>query len=206
MRSREKRSFLAGAGVRVRIGGGAILPSQTLRTRHVLSYAEVLSFSTVALLHVSTEEFTSCLIWIIELFIERISVSVALSPLVLAFVKIRQVTDVRSFWATAHVTTRFLSDINRFSAALGLIAQIDFRFPPRAGRSCPPLAHRLRLGLLLISPRCLNRSGESTQTDDRMAATATAEPPAKLLAKRQQLSLSGQCMRQRDHNAVKSAT
>ena len=103
-----------------------------------------------------------------------ISVSVALSPLVLAFVKIRQVTDVRSFWATAHVTTRFLSDINRFSAALGLIAQIDFRFPPRAGRSCPPLAHRLRLGLLLISPRCLNRSGESTQTDDRLAATATA--------------------------------
>ena len=60
--------------------------------------------------------------------------------------------------------------------ALGLIAQIDFRFPPRAGRSCPPLAHVGSSACRFkISRRCLNRSGESTQTDDRLAATATAE-------------------------------
>jgi hypothetical protein len=131
MRSREKRSFLAGAGVLARIRGRAILPSQTLLTRHVFSYVEVVPFSTVALLHVSTEEGVCCLIF----FVERSSVPPP--PRVVAFVFIFEVCDVRSSWAPAQITTMFLCGINR----LCQIVQIDFRFPRHAGRSLPPVAH-----------------------------------------------------------------
>jgi hypothetical protein len=140
MRCREKRNFLAGAGVRVRIGGGAILPSQTLRTRHVLSCAEVVAFSTVALLHVSTEEGLCFLILCFER--SRDGSSVAPSPSVVTFVFIFQASDVRSSFAPGRIATTFRSDINRSSLALDRIVQIDFRFPRRrAGRSLPPVAH-----------------------------------------------------------------